>query len=470
LYAGVLSVLAAAIVGIVPALKATRRDVQTGLRIIGAGGSGLRLGKTWTVLIVTQVAFAVALLPAAISNAWGSIRSATADPGFAAKEFLSTQLGMDPAPDMEQTADSTHDFARKVAARQTELMRRLQAEPRIAGVTFAMMIPGDEPGALIETENAPSRSDAKTGGAVGRSGVSGRSVRFNRVDVNFFGTFNVPILAGRGFGPADITLAVGEPGTTPKGGAVIVNRTLAQSIFGGAALGRRIRYVESSGGATRHGASEPWHEIVGIVPDFPTGVSPGMDDSPLRLYHPVAAGQLQDVSMMIRVREGPPATFDGRLREIANGIDPDLHLRNTIGLDDALRREQWIRRMEAAVLSVVTLSVLMLSSAGIYALMSFTISQRRKEIGIRMALGAGRKRVVTSIFSRALGQLAVGAVLGMAPWIVLGKALVGDLLRGDAAIVLPAVVLFMMAMGFVAVVGPARRCLGIQPADALREQ
>jgi hypothetical protein len=333
-----------------------------------------------------------------------------------------------------------------------------------------MMIPGDEPGALIETENAPSRSDAKSGGAVGRSGVSGRSVRFNRVDVNFFGTFDVPILAGRGYGPADITLAVGEPGTTPKGGAVIVNRTLAQSIFGGAALGRRIRYVESSGGATRHGASEPWHEIVGIVPDFPTGVSPGMDDSPLRLYHPVAAGQLQDVSMMIRVREGPPATFDGRLREIANGIDPDLHLRNTIGLDDALRREQWIRRMEAAVLSVVTLSVLMLSSAGIYALMSFTISQRRKEIGIRMALGAGRKRVVTSIFSRALGQLAVGAVLGMAPWIVLGKELVGDLLRGDAAIVLPAVALFMMAMGFVAVVGPARRCLGILPADALREQ
>ena len=73
LYAGVLSVLAAAIVGIVPALKATRREVQTGLRIIGAGGSGMRLGKTWTMLIVAQVGFAVALLPAAVSNAWGTI-------------------------------------------------------------------------------------------------------------------------------------------------------------------------------------------------------------------------------------------------------------------------------------------------------------------------------------------------------------------------------------------------------------
>ena len=102
LYAGALSVLAAAIVGIVPALQATRREVQTGLRIIGAGGSGMRLGKTWTMLIVAQVGFAVALLPAAVSNAWEYMRSGIADPGFAAEEFLSAQLGMDYVPGTDQ--------------------------------------------------------------------------------------------------------------------------------------------------------------------------------------------------------------------------------------------------------------------------------------------------------------------------------------------------------------------------------
>ena len=251
----------------------------------------------------------------------------------------------------------------------------------------------------------------------------------------------------------------------------MVNQSFAQRIFGGDALGRRIRYVgRSRGAAPQNVESGRWYEIVGIVSDFPTGVSPGMDDSPLKLYHAVAAGQVQPVTMALRVRGGAPSTFAGRLREIAAAVDPDLHLRNILSLDEALRREQWIRRLEAAVLAAVTLSVLMLSSAGIYALMSFTVSQRRKEIGIRMALGADRKRIVASIFSRALGQLAVGAALGMASAAVLEKASGGDLMRGNAAVVLPVVALFMMAVGFLAALGPARRGLRIEPTEALREQ
>jgi hypothetical protein len=431
----------------------------------------MRLGKTWTILIVAQVGFAVALLPAAVSNAYGSIRSGIADPGFAAEEFLSAQLGMDQVPGTESAADETREFTRRYTDRQTELMRRLQAEPRVSSVTFAMVIPGDEPGALIETQDVPPQPGAEARDTAEQSGTSGYHVRFNRIDVNFFRTFDVPILTGRGFEPADITTAGGGPDDTLEGNAVVVNRTFAQRIFGGDALGRRIRYVDSSRGtAPLNVESRRWYEIVGIVRDFPTGVSPGMDDSTLRLYHAVAAGQVQPVTMAIRVRGGPPSTFADRLREIATAVDPDLHLRNILSLDEALRREQWIRRLEAAVLAAVTLTVLMLSSAGIYALMSFTISQRRKEIGIRMALGADWKSIFASIFSRALGQLAVGVALGMALWALLEKALGGDLLRGNAAIVLPAVVLFMIGVGFLATLGPARRCLQIQPTEALREQ
>ena len=94
-YVLALAVLAAAIVGVVPALKATGPGVQTGLRIIGAGGSGMRLGRTWTVLIVAQVAFAVALLPVALFHAWDSIRAGIADPGPAAREFLTARVAID---------------------------------------------------------------------------------------------------------------------------------------------------------------------------------------------------------------------------------------------------------------------------------------------------------------------------------------------------------------------------------------
>ena len=443
LYAGALSVLAAAIVGVAPALQATRRDVQSGLRVIGAGGSGMRLGTTWTLLIVAQVACAVALLPAAVSGAWWSMASGFADPGFRAEEFLSAQLGMDGAS------------AAHFAGRQEELTRRLEAEPRISGVTFAMIDPGEERFARIETQ-----------GVTGQPQPERRDVRFNRVDVDFFGVFDVAILAGRGFQESDIPSA-GESGV------VVVNESFAKLVFGGDALGRRIRYaVDEMGAVATHpsrareqAVTSPWYEIVGIVSAFPAAA---LDFSPLTLYHPVAPGDAQPVSLALHLRDGDPSTFAGRLQEIAAAIDPELHLRQVVSLDESLRRDQWIRRIEGGTLAAMTLTVVMLSAAGIYSLMSINVSQRRKEIGIRMALGAHRTRVVASIFARALGQLAAGAAVGVAVAAALEQR--GNLMRDDEAIVLPAVALFMMGVGLLAALGPARRCLAIEPTEALREQ
>ncbi|MEZ5356612.1 MAG: ABC transporter permease [Bryobacteraceae bacterium] len=443
LYAAALSVVAAAIVGVGPAIQATGRRVYAGARITSAG-SGIRLGRTWTILVVAQVAFAVALLPAALFNAWKNLQVETVDPGFAADRFLTAQLGMDSD---QPTGAAPPDVTRAFAIRHAELMRRIEADPRISGATFAMAVPGDEPAAAIEAQQAAALPP----------GTSGYRVRFNRVDAGFFQTLGVPILAGRGF----------EPAAASASRAVIVSQSLAQTIFGGNALGRRIRYA----GAGAEGAdSNPWHEIVGIVKDFPSGVSPGMNDSPLRLYHAIAAGGANPVNIALRVRDGDPAAFGRRLPELAARLDPALHLRGIVPMEDALRKEQWLRRMEALVLAAIALSVLLLSSAGVYALMSFTVSQRRKEIGIRIALGAGRSRILTGIFARALRQLAFGAALGALAAAALDKASGDDLLRGNASIVLPAVMLLMMAVGLAAAMGPARRCLSIEPTEALREQ
>jgi predicted permease len=126
LYAVALSVFAAGIVGVVPALQATKQGLQGGFRV--AGSSGMRLGKTWTALIVAQVCFAVALLPPAVAGAWNDTRDGMAGLGFAAEDFLSTKLGMDAAPD-QTTAAGRRDFTRRFADRQTELIHQLQAEP-----------------------------------------------------------------------------------------------------------------------------------------------------------------------------------------------------------------------------------------------------------------------------------------------------------------------------------------------------
>ena len=169
-------------------------------------------------------------------------------------------------------------------------------------------------------------------------------------------------------------------------------------------------------------------------------------------------------------RGGAPATFTQRLREIAAAVDPDLHLSEIQGLDEVMRSEQWISRMTAAAFLAITVSVLMLSSAGIYALMSFTVSQRRKEIGIRMALGADWYQIVGSIFSRALAQLAAGAALGAALGFAFEKASGGVLMRGNAAVVVPVMSAVILAVGFLAALGPTRRSLRIEPTEALREQ
>jgi putative ABC transport system permease protein len=110
-----------------------------------------------------------------------------------------------------------------------------------------------------------------------------------------------------------------------------------------------------------------------------------------------------------------------------------------------------------------------LSAAGIYALMSFTVARRRREIGIRTALGANPARILAGIFSRACAQLIAGVLIGMLGAVALEQLLEGEMFQGQGAVILPIVALFMTAVGLLAALGPARRGLGIQPTEALRE-
>jgi ABC-type antimicrobial peptide transport system permease subunit len=114
--------------------------------------------------------------------------------------------------------------------------------------------------------------------------------------------------------------------------------------------------------------------------------------------------------------------------------------------------------------------VIVLSAAGIYALMSFTVARRRREIGIRAALGADRRQLLLGIFSRALGQLAAGAFAGVLGAIGLEQLMEGDMLQGQGTIIVPLVAMLMVAVGIVSVLGPARQGLRIEPTEALREE
>lgn len=457
-YALALAVLGATIVGVVPALKATGRRVRIGLQPGALGGSGMRLGKTWTLLIISQVAVAVAVLPTAVSTGRTGIKYGFADPGFAAEDFLTARLRMDrETPPSARAEAYEREFEARYGALQTELVRRLGTEPGVSDVILAVGVPGEEPTAWIEVEGLATPTEHTSGTAV-RAGSTGHEVGMGRVDVGFFDAFEVPTLTGRRFEPRDLDSAAN---------AVIVNRAFAsQVVRGGSALGRRIRYIGRGGDVDPDEVElGPWYEIVGVVDDFPPG-SLDPDLAEAKVYHPVATAGMYGALLILKVEGGVPVAFAARLRDITAALDPTLRLDHVLTLDQVLRQEQAGWRLVAWGFALVTLSVLLLSAAGIYALMSFTVTQRRREIGIRSALGADPHRLLRNIFSRALGQLAIGVVVGLvaAPLLLT----VDDPLDKEKAVAVLAVSAIMIVVGLLAAIGPARRGLRIQPTEALK--
>jgi putative ABC transport system permease protein len=440
LYAAAVSVFAAIVAGILPALQATRHRAAGTLRELG-GSTGIRLGATWTVLIVAQVALAVAGLPVIVSEGWREVRQATSAPTFRMEEYMAVRLSLDledPPPGVRPDAHRTQVRAR-LARLHSQMASRIEGDPAVIDVTSAFAIPGAEPIARIRTE--------RTGGGEGLE----HEVRVNRIAEDFFDAFDAAVLTGR------------VP-TVADRDAVLVNRTFARRIFGDAeALGRRIQYVPSE-----DASGERWFEVIGIVEDLYTNsLSPEIVSS--EIYHPLQAADAVDATFILRMRGGEPAALGDRLRQIATDVEPDVRV-GARPMTLVYQQDKLALRLVTGVLGAIILSVLLLSSAGIYALVSFTVSRRRKEIGVRAALGAEPGRLLRSVFARAAGQIALGLVIGVVTIAVLDTLSDGSLLGGKGKILLPAISLMMVTAGVLAVVGPARRALRIQPIEALREE
>ena len=185
---------------------------------------------------------------------------------------------------------------------------------------------------------------------------------------------------------------------------------------------------------------------------------------------PSPAGTSIRAILNVRARTGDPAALADPLRDLSASIDPDVQLLDVSTVDIAFRQAQGMMRLIGVSLAFVILSVVLLSSAGIYSLMSFTVARRRREIGIRVALGANRNRILLGIFSRVLAQLGAGAVLGLIAAVGLEQILEGDMIRDYRVMLLPLVVVLTMTIGVLAVIGPARQGLRIQPIEALRDE
>ena len=436
-----LALFSAFIAGVLPALKATgKRSYRTLQR--QTMGSGLRFGAVATVLIVVEVALAVGGLSGVASVGRGAFRSRSLG-DIAADEYLATELRLVPR-DASMNAAIHSDLATRLGAIQDELFRRLPAAPAVRAVTFAVDLPGMRHGrAQVELEGADATTSAQ------RLFV----VNLTSVDRGFFEALGQRV-TGRDFAARDL-----EARPRP----VIVNRSFVDQVLQGRhPLGQRFRYVSSPPQAPL-----PWREIIGVVDDL--GMNVVDPEKSAGVYHVIATGQAHPLQLVVRV-SGDANAFVPRLRSILTAVEPGLVLEHPVRLDQVFNEQLWQARFTGVAFAAIAVIAVVLSAAGLYALMAFSVSQRTREIAIRSALGAQPSVIVRSVVGRALLQLVVGVAIGA--WVatvIVPEVMNSFTMKENWRQMLIAVSAAMVAIGLLACAAPIRRALRIDPVQALRD-
>ncbi len=444
LYTLALAVLAAVIIGVFPALRATGAQLRAAMGSLGSGAKA-RLGLTWTVLIVAQVAITVAVLPLALRKGAEMIQFALRRPGFSSGQYLAAQFTVERDADASALSNATSASGDSNRVILNALLARLATERGVVGVTITTNAPWEGRSTLVEVDGA------NTGGH--RAGVM-------MVDTSYFHMFGVRMLAGRGFG-------MGDGPMSSSSRPVIVNRSFVSEILGGgAAVGRRIRYPSFANDA------QPWITIVGVVEDFPSAIKQpgGTTTRSAAIYHLALPGEMDNALLTVRLRGQTPEEFAPTLRRLATSVDPMLQLSSIKPLDVMYGDYAKSGAQLALLVAVLAGTVVLLSAAGIHALMSFAVNQRRREIGIRSALGAPARRILTSVLARATRQLALGVGFGLTAAVVIDQLNGGAMMNGTGLFLVPGTAAFMLVVGLLAAAGPARRGLRVQPTEALRAE
>jgi predicted permease len=459
LFALGLTVLGSAIAGIVPALKVTRH-MGSRLKQATAGAGGLQFGGIWTVVIVVQIAITVAF-PAVVHFEQGQLRHIqTFDAGFPAEEYLAARIQLDTPTASGENTDAARDARRAAfAGRLEELRRRVAAEPGVAGVTVVDRLPRtSRPESYIELPEDVNRKGPA--GGSGEPDTPLREATIARIDPSYFDTLETSVLAGRAFGPADLA-----PGAQV---AIVDQGFVDQVLQGRNPIGQQLRFSNPSD-ATK--APNPWIEIVGVVKDLGMG-TPTRVGRAAGLYLPSSPERFGRVYLMVHLRADPLA-FAPKLGAIAAAVDPTLRLSEVQRADTALDPLVWFVRLWVRVTLVMTAVALVLSLSGIYAVLSFTVARRTREIGVRVALGADRRRVVSAIFRRPLIQVGLGVLAGSA--LIALAASIELQVPGHTGVLsfrqvatIGGYGVVMLGVCLLACIVPTRRALSVEPTVALR--
>ncbi|MGE5813647.1 MAG: FtsX-like permease family protein, partial [Acidobacteriota bacterium] len=325
-----------------------------------------------------------------------------------------------------------------------QLLPRLRDLPGVESATLSDGLPGAGNGAI------PVQIEGKTYADVNDSPQAREGI----VTAGYFETFQTPVLSGREFRAEDSRTSLP---------VAVINESFARTHFGGIdPLGRRFKRI-------RPGSQEPWLRVVGVVPDLLMQGIGNNNASPVGYYIPSSQSDVAN-GVRIAVRtQGEPAAITSLIRSAIGSLDPELALYEIDPLRRVIDRQTWFYRVFGTFFMAFGACALLLAAAGLYGVMSFAVTQRTREMGVRSALGAQAQQLITLVMRKSIIQLAIGLVLGLVLALMVSGALQPVLFHVNPrdATVFAGVIATLALVSLAASFLPARRVTRIDPVAAL---
>ena len=429
------TVFAAVASSLFPAMQTSRADVVSTLKDEGRGVSGLRMGRFTSALVVGEVAISCTLLIVSGLMIRSVVRLRTVPMPFATEGVFTARVNL-PATEYPDTAERVRFY--------DELLPRLAAIPGVEAATLSDGLPASGNGTRVfEVEGASYATDDDF--PLAREGI---------VTDGYFETFQTRVLSGRSFTRGDRRES--QP-------VAVVNESFARTFFAdGDPLGRRIRMGVRD-------TTARWLTIVGVVPDLHMEGIGNNGGSPAGFYIPISqSGVGNFVSIALRTR-GAPLEKTSEVRAAVTSIDPDLPIFRVMSMDGVIAEQTWFYRIFGTLFMAFGFAALFLASVGLYGVMSFSVTRRSHEMGVRMALGAQGGQLVWLVLRKGLVQLAIGLGIGLGLAALAAGPLQFILYEVQARdpAVFSAVVATLALIGVAASFIPARRVTRVDPVIAL---